>query len=241
MAFIDLNSDLGEAFGSWPMGQDEDVLTLVSSANVACGFHAGDAPTMVKTCREAVRRGVRIGAHIGYRDLAGFGRRAMDYDPEDLYAETVYQIGALQAIARAAGGEVAYVKPHGALYNRIAADQSQASAVIEGVRDSGDLAYMGLAGTPIIGWAADAGLQVLREAFADRAYNDDGTLRSRKLPGAVHHDPSVAAAQAVSLARGETIEADSICVHGDNPAAVALIRRIIAELNEAGIEVGHAS
>ena len=155
---IDLNSDLGESFGAWTIGNDSAVLDLVTSANIACGFHAGDPLVMIRTCDLAQKRGVRIGAHVGYRDLAGFGRRNMDYHPDDLRAETIYQIGALQAAARSVGAQVNYVKPHGALYNRIAHDKTQAMAVIEGILATDPtLKLMGLAGSPILDWRPPRG------------------------------------------------------------------------------------
>lgn len=248
MTAIDLNCDLGESFGNFRIGNDEAMLDLVSSANIACGFHAGDASVMNRTVAAAVERGVRIGAHVGYRDLAGFGRRAMAYDPAELQAETTYQIGALQAFALKHGAEVAYVKPHGALYNTIAHDRVQADAVIAGIKDADPkLALMGLAGAPVLEWAAEAGLTTLSESFADRAYTAEGTLVPRSQPGAVHHDPEAAVAQAIAFATGKQITAisgelidvpaDSICVHGDNPAALDLVRRIRTSLAEAGIEV----
>ena len=245
---IDLNSDLGESFGAWTIGNDSAVLDLVTSANIACGFHAGDPLVMIRTCDLAQKRGVRIGAHVGYRDLAGFGRRNMDYHPDDLRAETIYQIGALQAAARSVGAQVTYVKPHGALYNRIAHDKTQAMAVIEGILAADStLKLMGLAGSPILDWASAEGLSTLAEAFADRAYNADGTLVSRSQPGAVHHDPDVVAGQAIAFATGAPItsidgqelivQADSLCVHGDNPEAISLSRRIIEQLGHVGVAV----
>lgn len=247
---FDLNSDLGESFGAYTIGNDRAVLELVSSANVATGFHAGDPLVMSATVKTAAALGVRIGAHIGYRDLAGFGRRAMDYDPELLEAETVYQIGALQAIARAHGAEVAYVKPHGALYNRIAKDPVQAVAVITGIKAADpNLKLMGLAGAPVLDWAAEAGIGTIAEAFADRAYTPEGHLVPRSQPGAVLHDPQLSAAQALAFALGKPItaidgtevhvQAESLCVHGDNPAALNLIREIRTALAAEGVEVGH--
>lgn len=247
---FDLNSDLGESFGAFRIGNDEAILNLVSSANVATGFHAGDPLVMRKTVETAVAKQVRIGAHIGYRDLAGFGRRAMAYDPALLEAETLYQIGALQAVARAAGTQVRYVKPHGALYNTIAHDRAQAKAVIAGIKAADPhLKLMGLAGAPVLGWAAEAGLGTIAEAFADRAYTPEGTLVPRSQPGAVIHDPEVAAAQALAFALGEPITAvdgthvqvtaESLCVHGDNPEALRLVEQIRSELAAHGIEVDH--
>src|SRR5699024_9907353 len=184
---IDLNSDLGESYGSWVMGNDEAVLDLVSSANIACGFHAGDATVLLKTVVAAKARNVRIGAHIGYNDLTGFGRRAMEYDHEVLVAETIYQIGAIQAAATTVGATVDYVKPHGALYNRIAVDEAQAAAVIEAMKKlNPELPLMVLSGAPIVDQAVSEGLTVIQETFADRAYTSDGRLVSRTQAGAVH-------------------------------------------------------
>ncbi|QGU02444.1 LamB/YcsF family protein [Corynebacterium kalinowskii] len=247
---FDLNSDMGESFGAFSIGNDGAVLKLVSSANIATGFHAGDPLVMVSTVQTAIAHGVRIGAHIGYQDIAGFGRRDMEYDPKLLEAETIYQIGALQAIARSLGAEVAYVKPHGALYNRIAFDPNQAEPVIAGIKAADpSLKLMGLAGSPVLQWAADAGLGTISEAFADRAYTPEGKLVPRSQPGAVLHDPVVAAAQALAFALGEPItaidgskvhvRAESLCVHGDNPAALVLIEHIRQKLSDAGVGVGH--
>lgn len=245
---VDLNSDLGESFGAWQMGDDDAMLQVVTSANVACGFHAGDAATARRTARLAARHGVAIGAHVGYRDLAGFGRRAMDVDASTLADETLYQIGALRALAAAEGVRVTYVKPHGALYNRIVHDEVQAGAVLDGILAAGDdLAVMGLPGSCVLRLAADRGLRVLREAFADRAYRADGTLVPRSAPGAVLHDADEIAARVVGLATtglmpaitGELIpvDAESVCVHGDTPDAVAIARAVRAALDRAGVEV----
>src|SRR5690606_6065392 len=199
---IDLNADLGEGFGRWRLTDDEQLLSVVTSANVACGFHAGDAVTMRRVCDLAAARGVRIGAQVAYRDLAGFGRRAMDVPPAELAAEVAYQIGALEVFARAAGSRVSYVKPHGALYNRVVHDEEQAEAVVDGVLLADPaLPVLGLPGSRLLEVAAKAGLPAVTEAFADRAYTDEGTLVPRHVPGAVVADPSVVAARSVSLAR----------------------------------------
>ena len=251
-ATIDLNSDLGEAFGSWKMGDDIALLDIVTSANIACGYHAGDASVMMETCEAAAARGIRIGAHVAYRDLAGFGRRRMDYSHRELRAETLYQIGALSACARAAGAEVSYVKPHGALYNRIAVDEKQAAAVVEALLlahpTCGDgLAIMAQPGSVVERLSLDAGLPVIREAFADRAYNPDGTLVSRALEGSVVTDPNAVVERVVAMATGKpitsydgsplTVQADSICLHGDTPGAVELSRTIRKGLVDAGVSV----
>lgn len=245
---IDLNSDLGEAYGAWTMGDDATMLGIVSSANVACGFHAGDPLVMLATLREAAARGVAVGAHVSYPDRVGFGRRPMDVTHAELVADVIYQIGALQGMARAAGTKVAYVKPHGALYNTIAVDARQGAAVIEGIKAvDPSLVMMGLAGTQILTQAAEAGLATAAEAFADRGYRPDGQLVSRREAGAVLHDPEAIAARMLRLATEGVIEAadgstlrlqaDSICVHGDSPGAVAMAARIRAVLLENGVAI----
>jgi UPF0271 protein len=234
MAAIDLNSDLGESFGAWSMGDDEALLRLVTSANVACGFHAGDPSTMLRTCRRAAERGVTVGAHVSYPDLAGFGRRAMDIDPADLYADTLYQVGALRAVAESVGARLGYLKPHGALYNRIVSDTAQASAVARAAAQTG-LPLLGLPGSAIEAAAASADVEFWREGFIDRAYRDDGTLVPRSQPGAVLSDPDDAAARGLELARSGRV--DSLCVHGDSPHAVGMAEAALAALDGAGIEV----
>lgn len=245
---IDLNSDLGESFGPWPMGDDGRMLDIVTSANIACGFHAGDPAGILSTLTTAAARGVIIGAHIGYRDLVGFGRREMNPTSKELIADTIYQIGAIQGLAAAAGTAVRYVKPHGALYNTIAHDTRQAADVIEGIKAiDPSLCLLALAGAPIVAQARDAGLTVICEAFADRAYNADGTLANRRMDGSVLHDPAEIAARMCRLVadgRIETIdgheielEARSICVHGDTPEAVEIARAVRAALESAGIEM----
>jgi len=248
MMKMDLNSDLGESLGAWRMGDDAAMLDIVTSANVACGFHAGDAAGILQTLRGAQARGVAVGAHVAYPDLAGFGRRNMDVASADLVADVVYQIGALQGLATAAGTRVRYVKPHGALYNTIAHDERQARDVIAAIRaiDPG-LALVALAGSPLIGWARASGLRTVAEAFADRAYRPDGALVSRRDPGAVLHDAQDVAARMLRLATegvvtaidGSTvrIEAESVCVHGDSPGAVAMARAVRALLEGAGVRV----
>ena len=246
MAHIDLNSDLGESFGPWQMGDDEAMLDIVTSANVACGFHAGDPAGILSTVRAAVARGVNIGAHVGYRDLVGFGRRNMNPSSAELIGDTIYQIGALQALARAAGTEVRYVKPHGALYNTIANDVRQGADVIEAICavDPG-LVVLALAGAPFVEQARSAGLTVLCEAFADRAYNADGSLVDRRLPGAVLHDPAEIAARMLKLVTQGTVTAidgseimlqvQSICVHGDTPESVEIARMLRSTLSAHGV------
>jgi UPF0271 protein len=247
-ASIDLNADLGEGFGRWRLTDDEQLLSVVTSANVACGFHAGDAATMRRVCALAAERGVRIGAQVSYRDLAGFGRRSMDVPAEELAAEVAYQIGALEVFARAAGTRVSYVKPHGALYNRVVRDEQQAEAVVEGVLLTGErLPLLGLPGSTLHTVAEKAGLPVVTEAFADRAYSADGTLVPRGQEGAVLTDADAVVERSVSMARfgvvtshcGRSVgvRARSLCLHGDTEGAVALARRVRAQLEESGIRV----
>lgn len=225
---IDMNSDMGESFGRWKLGDDEALLDVVSSANVACGFHAGDPSVMLRTLSYAASREVMVGAHVAYRDLAGFGRRYVDESPDELKADVMYQIAALEGMARSVGAQVRYVKPHGALYNRIVRDESQAAAVV------GRL-------------AAQAGLRVFHEAFADRAYNADGTLVSRRLPDAVIADPAEVAARVLRMVCEHEVvaidgtvvplNADSVCVHGDSPSAVAMARAVRARLESEGVAI----
>ncbi|MEC4614989.1 LamB/YcsF family protein [Tsukamurella tyrosinosolvens] len=245
---IDLNADCGESFGAWRLGDDAALLDVVTSANVACGFHAGDPTTLRQTCAAAVAAGVAIGAQVGYADLRGFGRRSMDVPAADLTADVIYQIGALQAVARSVGGTVDYVKPHGALYNRIVADEAQAAAVVEGVLAAApDLPVLGLPGSAFLRIAAERGLRTVREAFADRAYLPDGALVPRSREGSVLHDPDEIAARVLRMVGDGTVEAidgsevdltlDSVCVHGDNPSAVAVARRLRTVLDGAGVAV----
>ena len=245
---IDLNSDLGESLGAWSMGDDAAMLDIVSSANVACGFHAGDPAGILATLKAAQARGVAVGAHVAYPDLIGFGRRAMDVASSDLVADVIYQIGALQGLAQAAGTSIGYVKPHGALYNTIAHDSAQARDVIAAIRAvDANLALVALAGSPLVRWAQDAGLRVVAEAFADRAYTPQGTLVSRREPGAVLHDSALVASRMLRLVRDcvveavdgslASVQAQSICVHGDSPGAVAMARAVRAALEADGIAV----
>jgi len=248
MAAIDLNSDLGESFGPWPMGDDAAMLATVTSANIACGFHAGDPAGILTVLKEAALRGVAVGAHIGYRDLVGFGRRNMDPSSAELVGDTVYQIGALQGLAKAAGTKVRYVKPHGALYNTIAHDARQAADVIEGIKAvDPDLVLMALAGAPIVEQARKAGLTVVCEAFADRAYNIDGSLVSRRLDGSVIHDPQAVAERMLRMVNESRVvaidgtvialDAQSICIHGDTPAAISIARTLRQTLEARGVEL----
>ncbi|MDI3386670.1 5-oxoprolinase subunit PxpA [Streptomyces sp. B-S-A8] len=245
---IDLNADLGEGFGRWRLTDDEQLLSVVTSANVACGFHAGDAATMRRVCELAAQRGVRIGAQVSYRDLAGFGRRAMDVPTDELSAEVAYQIGALEVFARAAGTRVAYVKPHGALYNRVVRDEEQAGAVVEGVLLAGGrLPVLGLPGSRLLDVAEKAGLPTVTEAFADRAYTDEGTLVPRTRAGAVITSGDEVVARSLDLAangsvasltgRRVDVGARSLCLHGDTPGAVELAREVRARLEADGVDV----
>lgn len=250
MTTIDLNCDMGESFGPWPMGADAAILPYVTSANVACGFHAGDPLGMARTVALAGQHGVAIGAHPGYPDLAGFGRRDLHMSADELEAAVLYQIGALAAIAAAQGLRLTHVKPHGALYNRAAADPAVAAPIIRAViRLAGTmpLVFVGLAGSGMVAAAQAAGLPVAAEAFADRAYEADGRLRARSQPGSLLTDPTAAAAQAVRIVQeGRVIaydgtpvavQAATLCIHGDTPGAPAIAQAVRAALDAAGITV----
>lgn len=243
---MDLNADVGEGFGRWSLGDDDGLLDLVTSANVACGFHAGDPDTMRRTCELAARRGVAVGAHVGYRDLAGFGRRFLDVDPATLTAEVLYQLGGLDACARASGTRVSYVKPHGALYNALVRHEAQADAVVDGVRAfDPTLTVVGLPRAVWLKRAEVAGLPVRFEAFADRAYTSAGTLVPRGTPGAVLHQPAEIAQRCATLATEGFVTSidghvmrmrvDSICIHGDSPGAVSIARAVREALTVAGV------
>ncbi|WP_246550752.1 LamB/YcsF family protein [Photorhabdus caribbeanensis] len=248
MNMIDLNSDLGESFGQWKMGDDNAMLSIVTSANVACGFHAGDPAGILQTLKSARENQVVIGAHVSYPDLVGFGRRNMDISSNELIADVIYQIGALKGLATAAGTTISYVKPHGALYNTIVHDEYQALAVITAIREVDDnLALVGLAGSKILDLAREKGLRTVAEAFADRAYTPQGTLVSRREKGSVLHDANVVARRMLQLVTEGGVEAidgsftriqaDSICVHGDSPDAVEMARQVKLTLQQAGIAV----
>jgi UPF0271 protein len=243
-----LNADLGEGFGQWRLGDDDALLDVVTSANVACGFHAGDPGLMRRVCEIAAGRGVAVGAQVGYRDLAGFGRRRIDYDLDELRDDVIYQIGALAGFCRVAGSRVRYVKPHGALYNTAAVDQGQASAVVAAVSDFDPaLPVLCQPGSVLATAAAAAGLTVIGEGFADRGYRADGTLVPRSSPGALIHDPDLVGARAVRMAVDGTVVAvdgtvvpcpvRSICLHGDTPGAVELARRVRAAMTAARLDV----
>jgi UPF0271 protein len=233
---IDLNADLGEGFGVWRLGDDDALLDVVTSANVACGFHAGDPLIMRRVCAGAVARSVAIGAQVSYRDLAGFGRRFLDVAPAELAADVLYQLAALDGIARTVGGRVTYVKPHGALYNATVTHDEQAAAVVEAVAGyDPSLAVLGLPGSALLTRAGRAGLRAVPEGFADRGYTAEGTLVPRGRPGALIDDPAIVAERAVRMAVDGVVE--SICLHGDTPGAVELARSVRAALAAAGIAV----
>jgi len=245
---VDLNADLGEGFGAWSMGDDDALLDIVTSANVACGFHAGDPKIMRRTCDAAAARGVTIGAHVSYRDLEGFGRRDIEVSPQQLADELLYQIGALDAISRVAGSSLRYVKAHGALYNRCAHDEHHARAVVQALLDHrGNLALLAAPGSVLVAVARAEGIRCVTEGFVDRAYRADGTLVPRGEPRAVHESTEACVVQALSIARdgivshrdGGTIPlaADSLCVHGDTPHAVATAWMVRESLLAAGIDL----
>jgi UPF0271 protein len=246
---LDLNSDLGESFGRWVLGDDEAMLGLVTSANVACGFHAGDPTTLRRTCALAAGAGVVVGAQVGYRDLAGFGRRFVDVAPNELADDVVYQIGALDGMCRVAGTAVRYVKPHGALYNAIVHHEAQAAAVVAAVRDySPELPVLGLPGSAFLRVAEKAGLRTVREFFVDRGYTPEGTLVQRSAAGALLHDPDEVTARVLRLVSDGVVAAvdgsdvavtaESACVHGDSPGAVEMARAVRAGLEKVGVALG---
>ncbi|GAB3819277.1 LamB/YcsF family protein [Micromonospora zhanjiangensis] len=243
---MDLNADLGEGFGHWRLGDDEALLEVITSANVACGFHAGDPGIMRRVCAAAAARGVAVGAQVGYRDLAGFGRRRIEYAFADLRDEVIYQIGALDAFCRLAGTAVRYVKPHGALYNTAAVDETQAAAVVAAVLDHDrTLPLLCLPGSVLAQLATGAGLRTVGEGFADRGYLPNGTLVPRGAPNALVADPDEVAERAVRMAVERTVRAvdgtdlpcpvESICLHGDTPGAVDLARRVRAALRRTDV------
>jgi UPF0271 protein len=243
---MDLNSDLGESFGRWVLGDDEAMLDLVTSANVACGFHAGDPSTLRRTCASAARRGVAVGAQVGYRDLAGFGRRFIDVPPDDLAADVLYQLGALDGLCRVAGIAVRYVKPHGALYNTAVHHAGQARAVVDAVRDyDSALPVLGLPGSELLRAAERAGLRTVTEFFVDRGYTPQGTLVPRSEPGALLDDADAVAERVLRMVTDGTVtaidgtevavRAESVCVHGDSPGAVGMARAVRDRLAAEGV------
>ena len=248
MSCVDLNCDLGESFGAYTIGLDAQVIPHVSSVNIACGYHAGDPVVMEKTVALAKEHGVAIGAHPGFPDLMGFGRRPMNITTAEAGAYVKYQMGALLAFVQAQGLKLQHVKPHGALYNMAAKDEALAKAIAQSVASvDSNIRLMGLAGSLMLKEAEKAGLPVISEVFADRAYNDDGSLVNRKLPGAVIHDAQQAAARAVMMAKEHKVisingkeiplQADSICVHGDNAQAIELVCTIRSALEAEGIAI----
>lgn len=248
MARIDLNCDMGEGFGAWRMGNDLEILDRVTSANIACGFHAGDATTMHKTVEAAIARGVAVGAHPGLLDLQGFGRRTMAISASEAYDIVVYQIGALAAFARALGGRLAHVKAHGALYNMAAKDYRLSEAIAQAVHDvDPELALFGLAGSETIRAAEKLGVRAAGEVFADRTYQDDGSLTPRSRPDALIEDIEAAVTQVKRMVgdgvvrstsgNDVAVRADTLCIHGDQPGALEFVKRIRAELERAGVEV----
>jgi UPF0271 protein len=247
MPAVDVNSDMGEGFGPYRMGPDAELLELVTSASIACGFHAGDPRIMDETVRVAASRGVAVGAHVSYPDLAGFGRRHLQVSPDELTTDVLYQIGALEAFCRRHGTAVRYVKAHGALYNDLAGDPALAAALAEAVEGyGGSLAVLVLAGSAAADTIGGRGIRVVQEGFADRAYTPDGRLVPRREPGAVITDPGVVAARGAAIAAGRpvtaqdgteiTVAADTICVHSDTAGAVELATALRRGLAEAGIE-----
>lgn len=248
MLKVDMNSDLGESFGAYHLGMDAEILSYVTSANVACGMHAGDPVVMMQTVELAKSAHVAVGAHPGYPDLQGFGRRSMALSPAEAKAYTVYQMGALTAFLKAQDMTLQHVKLHGALYNNAAVDEKLALAICEGIQAvQPDIILLGLANSRMIDAARKVGLRAASEVFADRAYNDDGTLVSRKLPGAVLHDADLAIARTVRMVREGVVEtisgkvipiqADSICVHGDNASALEFVSRIRKALQDEGVSI----
>jgi len=231
---VDLNADLGESYGRWTLGDDAAMLSLITSANIACGFHAGDPATLRETCRQAVDAGVVIGAQVSYPDLVGFGRRFLDMTPADLSAAVIYQIGALDGLARSVGGRVRYVKPHGALYHTVTDYDQQALAVVRAVLSyDPDLPIIGLPGSELLRQAAAEGLQAVTEYFVDRNYTSDSRLVDRRRSDALISDPSVAAQRA--LAAAIEGKADSFCTHGDSPGAVQMTTAVRSALLAAGV------
>lgn len=249
---IDLNGDVGEGYGAWSPSADAELLPLISSASIACGFHAGDPTRMRETAALAARSGVVVGAHPGYPDLLGFGRRELAASPEEVADYVAYQVGAMMACAAAAGTRVRYVKPHGALYNRAARDPAVARAIAEAIRAADpSLALLGLAGSALVTAARDVGLRAVAEAFLDRGYRRDGSLVPRGEPGALIEDPALAAARAVRLVHEGMVEtvdgisvaiaAESLCVHGDGRQAAALLRAVRGRLEAEGIAIASFS
>lgn len=245
---IDLNADAGESFGNWKLGNDEELFEYVTSANLACGFHAGDPLTMRQSVELCKRLSVAAGAHPGFPDRVGFGRREMAASPEEIYADLLYQLGALSAFLRLEGVPLHHVKAHGALYNRAAKDAATARAIAQAIRDfDPGLPLVVLPGTPLEAEALALGLRAVREAFPERGYAPDGRLAARGTPGAIIHDPEEAARRAVQIVlHGKLeavdgslirLEAETLCIHGDNPKAPQIARRIREALEAEGVEI----
>ena len=245
---VDINCDMGESFGVYTLGADEEMMKYITAANIACGWHAGDPLVMDKTVKLAVQHGVQIGSHPGFPDLMGFGRRTMSATPQEIEEYVLYQTGALYAFTKANGAELRHVKSHGALGNMAFVDLDVARAIAKGAaRFSKELIFMALANSPLVTAAQELGLKVALEAYPERAYNDDGTLRSRKLPGASIHDPAVAVQRAVQMVKEGTVtsydgnivnvKVDSLCIHGDNPMAPQIARALVEALKGAGVEI----
>lgn len=254
---MDLNADAGESFGHWTLGQDEALFPLLTSVNLALGFHAGDPATLRRAVERAIQQGLGIGAHPGYPDLVGFGRRAMALSPDEVYTDTLYQLGALQAFLSVGGAALQHVKPHGALHAQVheqpAAGQAFCQAVAQLYPGSYLMVLAGPAGEALAAQAQAAGLRVAREAFPERAYTAEGKLAPRLLPGSTIHDPQQAAARALSMCRGEVLslggekialKVDTLCLHGDNPHAVAIAHAIRKRLAQSGVPLrplGHSA
>lgn len=245
---VDLNSDLGESFGRYTLGNDDKIIPLITSANVACGYHASDPVVMGKTVAEGTRAGIRVGAHPGFPDLMGFGRRNMNVTPAEAKAYVLYQIGALDAFCRANGAKMQHVKPHGALYNMAAKDYALSKAICEGIKEYDDsLIVLALSGGELVRAARDMGLRTAMEVFADRAYEEDGTLVDRRKEGAMITDENEAIARVIRMVKEKKvtaitgrdipIQADSVCVHGDGAKALAFVEKIRAAFVEEGIEI----
>ncbi|MCI5591614.1 MAG: 5-oxoprolinase subunit PxpA [Ruminococcus sp.] len=248
MKKIDLNCDLGESFGAYKIGMDEEVIKYISSANVACGFHASDPVVMDKTVKSAKLNGIAVGAHPGFPDLMGFGRRNMNVSPSDAKAYVQYQVGALNAFCTANGVKLAHVKPHGALYNMAGKDYALSKAICEGIYEiDPNIILLGLSGSQMLKAAVDTGLRCAKEVFADRAYEEDGSLVARTKPGAVITDENESLKRVIGMVKeGKVtaitgkeipIEAQSICVHGDGVKALEFVKKIRQALTDEGIEI----
>jgi 5-oxoprolinase (ATP-hydrolysing) subunit A len=248
MLSVDLNCDMGESFGAFVIGQDAMLMEYISSVNIACGFHGGDPSVMKATVSQAIEKGLAIGAHPGYPDLQGFGRREMKISPDEVYDLILYQVGALMAFVKAGGTHLHHVKPHGALYNSAAKDAKLALAIAQAVKDvDSNLFLVGLSGSELINAANLLGLKVVSEVFADRTYQDDGSLTSRSLHQALITDQNVAAAQVLDMVLNKKVRTvtgkmlpirpDSICIHGDGKQALPLTIKIVSTLKEHGISI----